>query len=479
MQEVELKFDLSPAGAQQLVQGGFFGSAPTVIEQRSTYFDTPDRALFRHDLSLRIRCAGDERVQTVKASESAGAGSFIRQEWEQAVAGDSPELDDPDLPGLLAEVAEVLAPVFEVHVTRHRWRIVEGDSDIEVALDMGTVRTADRQTPICEVELERKSGPTGPLFALARRIDLVAPLHLGVLSKAERGYRLIERASGAEKSTAPALKRHMDAEAAFSAIAAACIRQFRLNEEALRWSRDKEVLHQARVALRRLRTLCAVSKPMLNDHRFDRMVQELKWLASRLGNARDLDILIDHTADRSALKTLRPAREEAYTAAIAALSSPRARALMIDLAEWITIRDWKTDGCTVPLSMPARQFARNVLKRLRKKAASRGRNLAEAGAPERHALRITLKKLRYAAEFCKPLFKGKARYRQFLSGLASLQEQLGQMNDLSVMPQTLETLGLPPLEGIGALAGNAAGRKSLRRASKAWKSAARAKPFWR
>ncbi|WGI77693.1 CHAD domain-containing protein [Sinorhizobium meliloti] len=45
-------------------------------------------------------------------------------------------------------------------------------------------------------------------------------------------------------------------------IAAACLKQFRLNEITLSWSRNADTLHQARVSLRRLRSLFSICKSM-------------------------------------------------------------------------------------------------------------------------------------------------------------------------------------------------------------------------
>ncbi|MCA1408057.1 CYTH domain-containing protein [Ensifer sp. IC3342] len=114
-----------------------------------------------------------------------------REEWEQPVASDTPVLDDPQLRALLAGTELKLAPSFEVHVKRHRWNVSEGDAALEVALDVGKVVAADRQAPFCEIEFEIKAGPLTALFALARKADLNTPVRLGVLSKAERGYRLL------------------------------------------------------------------------------------------------------------------------------------------------------------------------------------------------------------------------------------------------------------------------------------------------
>ncbi|MDW9762817.1 hypothetical protein GOB02_25135 [Sinorhizobium meliloti] len=53
-------------------------------------------------------------------------------------------------------------------------------------------------------------------------------------------------------------------------IAAACLKQFRLNEITLSWSRNADTLHQARVSLRQRRLLFIVEalKDLLADEGF-------------------------------------------------------------------------------------------------------------------------------------------------------------------------------------------------------------------
>ena len=63
--------------------------------------------------------------------------------------------------------------------------------------------------------------------------------------------------------------------------------------------------------------------------------------AARLGKARDLDVLIARAGDNVLREQLCKARARAYRNASRALRSVRARALMIDLAAWIAIGDWR------------------------------------------------------------------------------------------------------------------------------------------
>lgn len=162
----------------------------------------------------------------------------------------------------------------------------------------------------------------------------------------------------------------MSATAAFDRIAAAYLRQFRLNETALGWSRDAEALHQARVALRRLRSLCSIAKSLFDDSRFDHLREELKWLASELGDARSIDVMIGLASSEALLRRLQEARGDAYWAAEASLSSARARSLMIDAAEWISTKNRRTERSDeTSHERSSRDFASGVFDKLWKKVA--------------------------------------------------------------------------------------------------------------
>ena len=96
-------------------------------------------------------------------------------------------------------------PLFEVHVERRTWNVHQDNSTNEVVVDRGQVVANDRSSSICEMELELKDGNADALFPLARQINAVVPLCLGVLTKSERGYQL-------SRSLSPAVNKAGSAE---------------------------------------------------------------------------------------------------------------------------------------------------------------------------------------------------------------------------------------------------------------------------
>lgn len=483
--ELELKLEFAPDDRQRLeAMLPPASRAPTTRRLVSTYFDTPGQDLRRAGYSLRVRRDGRRRIQTFKADGGGFAGLFARPEWECPVAGDVPLFDENCAPlaamlgaGALARIG----PVFVTDVRRTSWMIDYAGARIEVALDDGEIRAGACIERLCELELELSAGPPRALFDLARALNEAVPLRLGVRSKADRGYACVDgNPTGRAMAEPLALDPEGDAGDAFRVIAGAGIRQFRRNEALLLATAAAEPLHQARVGLRRLRSAFSLFGPLLAaDRRAGQLRAELRWLAAKLGDVRNLDVLIARCAD-AAGDELFAARTRAFEQARAALASTRCRRLMIDLAAWLELGDWR-----VAPAHPARlhaalePFARALLESQRRRLKHHGKGLARLAPRRRHRVRIEVKKLRYATEFFTVLYadgKARRRHRAFLAALDRLQDLLGELNDLAVGAALLARLGsdmkLPK-------SGRHRRRRLLDGAEDACDALLRAKRYWR
>lgn len=355
----------------------------------------------------------------------------------------------------------------------------EGGASIELVLDRGEVSAGERQSPVCEIEMELKRGHPAALFALARLADAEVPVRLGVLTKAGRGYRLCDAMTGAVKAEPVALDPKAKAEEAFGCIAHACLRHYRLNEALLLDHYDVKPLHQARVAIRRLRSAFTLFKPMLAKADVTRFQDELRWLAGMLGDARNLDVLAER------IEGMDPHRLEAVRSKIHGgveqwLRSARVRALMIDLTEWLTLGAGQVDGAQQDLRAgSAADFAAGRLRRLRKRIASHGAELEKLSDEARHEVRKNAKKLRYASEFFADLFARKRQRRRrvkFIAKLEEVQTHLGTLNDLISAPALLAHYRLSRSDA--APLGQKKKRKLLSVAARAQEDFVEAKRFW-
>lgn len=495
--ETELKLNVAPERAEGLFENLPHGQDKPAKTLVATYFDTEDQALRRAGFSLRLR----NGVQTVK-SLAPLEGVFGRGEWEAPVKGKIPDRDliaQTPAAGPLGEAA--LQPLFTVKVKR-RLRLIERDgAQIELALDVGTIEAGDRRNALSEVELELKTGEPSALFDLARELDRVAPLDLSFASKADRGFALLEGdLLRREAFAAPALTVATTAGGAFQAIATACLTQMAANHASLRRAPGPEGVHQLRVATRRLRSALSTFRAIVDDADLARVIGELKWLTGELNDARNLDVFIadtwrpearsHHDLDGMAAfgRSLLSAQTAAYERMRRAIDSDRFRALMLETAAWVQAGPWTRPDAPAAGAREAAAawFAAHALERRTRKIRKAGRNLRELEPALRHKVRISAKKLRYAAEDFAPLFPDHPKRRdRFIEALKTMQDGLGVLNDLAFSAGLAEKVAL----AAGAAdAGWAAGRLTGERdakvgdlladAEKAFARFAEAKPFW-
>jgi inorganic triphosphatase YgiF len=465
----------------------------------STYFDTEKGELRRARLALRVRQSGERFVQTLK---DGGDGGCSRGEWETPVKRAEPNLSALKATPAARLVAKAkLVPVYQVEYRRRTAEVIEGESRIEIAFDEGLARAKGHEASFAELELELKAGPQWGLFALARRLGGGADLTLSFTSKAERGSVLARPPrSFAHKFAPPPLSADLDAGGGFQAVARACLRQICANAERLRHRASPEVIHQLRVALRRLRSLITSFKRVVGDARLPAIKAELKWLTGELDAARNLDVLLQgeyrialvQKDDPDGLKglgtRLRGARRMAYARAAGAVESERFRRLLIDLLVWIETGPWTGAAQTASeRRRPIRDFAAAELRQRRRKIARRGEALRELDDAHRHKLRIEAKKLRYAADVFAGLFDRPRRAKAFIEALKGVQDTLGELNDIVVGERLAHEAAVIPgrAEADSAfVAGRITGAQHARigpltdQAEAAIAAFSDAKPFW-
>lgn len=465
--EIELKLTVPPADLTKIrrsrpITKNQIG-AKQDIEIVSVYYDTPTCALRRNGISFRLRRHGQNYLQTVKAD----TGSFAqRKEWECEVPDDKPDfkaLSGTALEPLLKKkkIRRQLRAVFETRVRRGVIVLARGQSKIEVSLDRGQVKCGHLRRSISEVELELKEGDPTDLFTVAREIAKVAPLRLAALSKAEAGYRLADgERKRSVRSTPVALSRKTSSSEAFRVVANSCLRQVIANEESVD-AGDPEGVHQMRIGLRRLRTAVAFfSKLAETDPNIERIKHNLKWITGQLGPARDIDVYLQKSveplergrhpvAGSHALKqTAERRRKAAFSQAREAIRSKKYRNIVLGVAEWLNAGAWLAVDRVEAREYqqcPVVDFVRHELTRRRKKLVKNKRNFEKTDARQRHKIRISAKKLRYANEFFASIFAGRKAKKQrriFTKSLKRLQSSLGDLNDFTLHGRLADRLML-------------------------------------
>jgi triphosphatase len=515
--EIELKLLVAPEDIAVLRNHPHFAGAlhdPTHETLDSVYFDSDDRFLRDHGLTLRVRHIGDKRVQTIKTANQS-SNCFERSEWEQAIAGDQPDftrvMDAALGPILTDDVRNTLKPIFETRIERTAYHLNGNETDIVMAVDEGKIVATDSSCPVSEIELELKHGHPADLFKIARVICEIVPAQLDVKSKSERGYDLIEKTPvAAEKACNRELGAGMSAGRAFTLIGRACLRQLVANEPAT-IRRDAEGLHQMRVALRRLRAAISLFSEVVSDDRINTIKTELRWLGREFAPARDLDAFLievlkplrkQHANEPgfvSISKMFARQRLKSHRRAQEAVQSARFRMLVLDTAGWVEAGPWSMSEDPLMRArreMPIEIHAAEQLSRRRKRIRRRGAKMGDLGPEQLHRLRIQVKKARYAAEFFSSVFQGKRapkRYKKILSSLMQFQNCLGGFNDVMTRKALCADIIASPGRGLTAeqnrhrafAAGLIIGdqqaqiQQLLNRARKAYSRFESAKAFWK
>jgi inorganic triphosphatase YgiF len=410
----------------------------------TVYYDTPSLALARKGLTLRVRRTNGRWVQGIKLADEGGGTVQRRPEIETEIEGDTPDIariPDDGVRQMVSDTAglEPLSAAFVSDFGRTTWPVRLGGSDIEVALDVGEIRTEDdRKVAISELELELKSGHPDKLLELALALGRSVPISVERATKAARGFALVTGAA-AEPVRARPIKLAAEATVAeaFAALARNCLAQLGGNEAAV-LAGSVEGLHQMRVAARRLRALIACFRGFVRERVSEELMTELRWLMGALGPARDLDVFIVETLDplvercpeEPSLAVLRDtARQAARTAHLeagAALAAPRYTQFLLTVDLRLANGDWAVaDGDP---NTPVRDVAGATLKRRYRRLVRMASGHRALEIEELHEIRIRAKKMRYAGEFFRSLYSRKLAARHLLR-LTRLQDRLGSLND--------------------------------------------------
>ena len=171
--EYERKFAANPTQLDAVRKE--LGGAWFEYRMRTTYYDTADGALSGRKWMLRQRLENDAHVCTLKTpmGQARGEWETVSEKIDEAI-GELCKLGAPS--ELLALTAGGVMPVCGAEFTRLAAEVEADGSVLEVALDLGRLFAGERETPLCEIEVELKAGETAAADrfagALAARFGL-------------------------------------------------------------------------------------------------------------------------------------------------------------------------------------------------------------------------------------------------------------------------------------------------------------------
>lgn len=504
--ETEIKLSASPGMLDSLRGHPQLAGEDCASTLVTTYFDTADARLGRQGAILRVRdSAGSRREMTFKLQTGSGA-SVRRMEWNATTHGETPDPAGFPLKARLALLrlldGAALAEVATTTVVRTSRRIGFRGATIAIAFDLGEIRAGERVETLSEFEMELVEGRLADVLALALLLPLGPGLAWSARSKADRCLALaFGQPQAAAHAAALSLSPAMNVAAGFQAIAWNCLAQLLANYPLVTASGDPEAVHQARVAIRRLRAAGSLFRAVTRDEAGEALRAELKAVATSLGPARDLHVLRERVAQAAAsgegdldelVAELGARRDAAVRAPGRLLAGEQFQRLLFRFALWLEEGEWldrleETGGDRLLV-----RFASRVLSRRRRRFRRVGDHLSDLPDPVLHGLRIDGKKLRYAVEFFASLHQDgmAAKDRQsFARALRRLQSALGDLNDMAVAGEASSALfsGADPITAArltarldGLLESHERSRRKLcKRADRALARVAEAPAWWK
>jgi inorganic triphosphatase YgiF len=500
--EFELKLagapaDIAAAPTLALFEEGSVG--PGVWERLiSTYFDSDDLDLHDKGVSLRIREEAGARILAAKLVPPGG-GPISRLEAERKLAPDETGFATgvADFDALIAGCADKIRPIARTRSERWSRIVLQGGALIEIAAESGVAeRLLDGHaspSPFAEIEFELLKGDAAPLFDLAGRALAATGgrLRLCALSKLDRALM------GCARPAAPDLRRlRIDETTSAGDLFGAALRRVAVDTahaaELVTDHRDSDGARRLRVALRRLRSIERVFRRAHGSDGLQALSDEAREFQRLAGAARDLDVFLAESlpiaeAAGGGAGALRAAAEAAAAKAtndlVRILTSASFGRFSLALFRMAFCEPYR-DQPSKLLNQLAKDYANEALDR-------RWRDLADVSArvdfsdpPSLHALRIALKKFRYAAQAFRDLYPGERRKPAF-AAMSALQAGFGRINDAVVAIGLAEDL----LAKAGKDAARAAGFVSGVRGAEAaaaslaladsWRAFTLLTPFWR
>jgi CHAD domain-containing protein len=446
----------------------------------AVYYDTPDLRLARWGVTLRFR-TGDGSGWTVKLPEGDDGPALARREVSFSGPAGTPPEDALDLVRAYVRTA-TLAPVARLRTRREGVQLLDGEAQrlAEVVADEVTVLDGRRVAArFLEVEAEFDGrAPGGLLEGVVGRLRSAGAGEPDPTPKLMRA--LGPRAEAPPEVVVPELAEGCSGGDVVQAVIARSVVRVLLHDPGVRIGDDPEDVHQARVGTRRLRSDLQTFRALVSPEWAQPLSEELRWIASILGDVRDADVLaerlrrqaddlpdVDSAGFAPVLRQLSERRESAREVLVEAMRSERYVGLLDRLVAAAREPQLAGDAAR-PVASVLPALVSGPLRKLR----SAVRRLPPApGDEELHAVRIRAKRARYAAEAAAPACGKQAR--RLAAALARVQGVLGDHHDAVVaqgwLREAAEGADVPQALVLGELL--AAQRSDAARCREEWRRA--------
>jgi len=419
------------------------------VDLHSAYYDTPDRDLLRHGITLRRRTGDADAGWHLKVP----AGD-ARTELRLPVDGETVPDEFRGLVRALTNGHELrVIASLDTHRTINRLVSSTGTALAEIA-DDSVKAVANGDAAVIqkwrEVEVELGEADERLLRRSARWL-------------ADSGAWPSDSGSKLARAVGAGVTPEQPPDGSVAAVVLAHLREQHraIVRGDIELRRHSDVVHQTRVATRRFRSVLRVFADLFEPVWARHLDGELKWYAAKLGAVRDLQVMRTHLRDASATlpdnvrdqtancigERLDADERSARGELLEVLDSNRYAALLVDVRAFTEHLPGGGDRRADKVHRYVRAANRKAAKRL----------AAAARPPQRderaHRARKAAKRSRYIAELATPVL-GKSAKR-LAKREKRVQNKLGMLQDSVMAGDYLRRIGTeatgPAGFGLGVL----------------------------
>jgi CHAD domain-containing protein len=457
--EVERKYDVDggfvlPDPGDLSAAGVTTADPPVEHQLEAVYHDTEDLRLAQARITLRRRTGGPDAGWHLKLPAKDGARRELHAPLGRTVRNPPKALLEP-VRGILRGAPTGPVATLRNHRVVTVLRDGEGRALAEVADDTVTASSsgpdgAAELQAWREVEVELVDGDEALLAPVGEWLVAAGASPSGSASKLARVL-----SSRLPAPPTPPRKRRKQGPAAGEVVVAAVraqVEALHAADVALRTD-DPGAVHQLRVAGRRLRSILAAFRPVLERAATDPVRTELAWLGGELGQARDDQVALAHlralVAEQPPELVLGPVAARLQQTALRSAAEGRERALatlssqrylrLLDALQDLVDAPPLTPGAAEPAEPVVRAAMRKAGKRLRRQVDAAQRADGEARELPLHEVRKAAKRVRYTAEVASTVA---GRTKRLVRITKKVQKTLGALQDTVVTRDVCRRLGI-------------------------------------
>lgn len=436
MSEIKLKFQV-PSSKIRAFHLAFGRKKPTLVQLSAQYFDTADHDLYQHHIRLRQRLENGIWIQSLNAPKNQNQcyKIHIQLGTEEPSTAELQHYNQQkqlkkQLIALIIQTNKSLKIQFKTQTTRQFIVQKTVDEEFKLTFDQIKVFTDQESISVNEILFELQQGNVHRLVKMIQPWVEKYQIWLDYTDITSKGHLLKQSSESFPVQYQTELKLNADVTVAeaLPQIISNCLKHLLPNYSAITHQQfSTHHIHQARVAIRRLRSAIKTFEPLFHCDT-KHWQEQLTLLFRHLGNTRDRDALAESLIPQliqagSPIIEL-PCPQIQNNADISVyFRAPETTLLLLDLIDF--------SHSTQPNKNALKKHIHKYFNEMHLKISQASTSFTHMQLEEKHQLRKQVKRLRYSIEFITTLYPQKA-VKAYLKTLKPLQENLGHFNDLTV-----------------------------------------------